>query len=302
MRTAPMGYRLALIAAAISGLSIYVNSFAVRLVPDATLYTTLKNAVTGILLLLPLIALARLRSELRRLSARDAAWLAALAIIGGSVPYVLFFTGLQLTTASTGSLLNHAQFIVVAMLAVPMLRERVNGLAWIGLGLLAAGTMVGTDLGTLRPGEGAVLVLTSTVLFGAGMVMSRHLLARVSPQLVMSAKMSAGAAMLVAYSALTGHLARAATLTAADWALVLVTGLILLAFTVATTYALCSAPALAVTAIGMASPPITLALQLAGGPTPHVAATTAWSMMLVVAGAAAFLAGRRPAAAESARR
>jgi hypothetical protein len=109
----------------------------------------------------------------------------------------------------------------------------------------------------------------------------------------MSAKMGAGAVMLVAYAALSGHLAHAGSLTATQWAIVAGTGLILLAFTVTTTFALRAAPAIAVTAIGMASPPVTFALQLAAGQGPRLTAAAAWSMVLVVAGAAAFLVSRR---------
>lgn len=294
MRTSPIGYRLALLAGVISGFSIYVSSFAVRVLPDATLYTTLKNAVTGLLLLVPVVVLTRCRAELRSLSRREAAWLAALAVVGGSVPYVLFFTGLQMTTAATGSLLNHAQFLVVAALAVPLLRERMTPAAWIGLMLLAAGSVTGTDARALHFNEGAALVLASTVMFAAGMVMTRHLLARVSPELVMSAKMSAGALLLIGYAWSSGHLASVGSLSATQWAVAIGTGLILLSFTIATTYALRSAPAVSVTAIGMASPPITLALQLAAGSNVHFAAGAAWSMVLVVAGAALFLAARRP--------
>ena len=300
MRDTPIGYRLALLAAAISGVSIYVNSFGVRMLPDATLYTTLKNSVTGVLLLVPIIVLAKHRAELRRLSRRNVLWLLALAVVGGSVPYVLFFAGLQMTTAATGSLLNHAQFIVVAVLAVPLLRERVSGIAWAGLALLAAGSVAGVDLQALRLNQGALLVLASTVLFAGGVVLARHLLADLSPELVMAAKMSAGAVLLIAWSAVTGHLAAAASLTAAQWGIALGTGLILVAFTVVTTYALRHAPSLAVTSIGMASAPITLALQLAAGPAPRLTAAAAWSMVLVVAGAAAFLAGSRAVAPKAA--
>jgi drug/metabolite transporter (DMT)-like permease len=293
MRTSSIGYGLALVAAAISGFSIYVSSFAVRAIPDATLYTTLKNSVTGLLLLLPVFLLAKRRAELARISRRDAAWLVGLAIVGGSVPYVLFFTGLQMTTATTGSLLNHAQFIVVAVLAVPLLRERVTGIAWAGLGLLAAGSIVGSDLHALRLNQGAALVLVSTVLFGAGVVLTRRLLARLSPELVMSAKMSAGAALLIAYAAWSGHLAQVGSLSVSQWGIALATGLVLLAFTAATTYALRYAPALAVTAIGMSSPLITLGLQLAAGGSPHLSVSALWSMVLIVGGAAVFLGARR---------
>ncbi len=293
MKSSAIGYRLALLAAVISGFSIYVNSYGVRAVPDATLYTTLKNCIAGAVLVVPVLLLARRRSELRKIPRRDALWLAVLAVVGGSVPYVLFFTGLQMTTAATGSLLNHAQFAVVALLALPLLRERITPVAWLGLGLLTAGTLVGSDLGALRLNEGALLVLASTVLFGAGVVIARHLLARLSPELVMSAKMTAGALVLVGYAGWSGRLAAAGALDSRQWVVVFGTGLILVAFTVATTYALRYAPALAVTAIGMASAPVTLALQVASGPAPHVTAAAAGSMVLVVAGAALFLATRR---------
>ena len=299
MKTSAIGYRLALAAAVISGFSIYVNSFAVRAIPDATLFTTLKNTVTGLVLLVPVLAMASRRAELARLSRRDVAWLASLAVLGGSVPYVLFFTGLQMTTAGTGSLLNHAQFLVVAALAVPFLREKLNGFAWAGLALLAAGSLAGTNLGALRLNEGALLVLVSTAMFGAGVVIARHVLARVSPEVVMAAKMSAGAAMLLAWSGMTGRLAGALALTATQWEVAIGTGLILLAFTAATTYALRFAPALAVAAIGMASPPITLALQLTSG-APQITTGAAAGMVLVVLGAAMFLVARRAPAPQAA--
>lgn len=292
MRTSPGGYRLAALAAVISGFSIYVNSFGVRVLPDSTLYTTLKNGVAGVLLLVPVLLLARCRAELRTVSGREAAWLLTLAVVGGSVPYVLFFRGLQLTTASTGSLLNHAQFLVVAALAIPVLKERITGLAWLGLALLAAGTLAGSDLGAFRLNEGALLVLASTVLFAAGVVLTRRLLAGLSAELVMAAKMSAGALLLVAYAGATGHLGRLPYLTAQQWAFALGTGLILVGFTATTTYALQRAPALAVTAIGMVAPLITLLLQLPALPLPRVAGSTAVSLTLLVAGGAMFWLAR----------
>lgn len=288
MRTESGGYRLAALAAVISGFSIYVNSFGVRVLPDSTLYTTLKNGVAGVALLVPVLLLARCRGELRGLGRRDAGWLLVLAIVGGSVPYVLFFRGLQLTTASTGSLLNHAQFLFVAALAIPVLKERITGLAWLGLALLAAGTLAGSDLGALRLNDGALLVLASTVLFAGGVVLTRRLLVGLSAEVVMAAKMSAGAALLVGYAGVTGHLERLGQLTAAQWEFALGTGVILVGFTAATTYALQRAPALAVTAIGMAAPLITLLLQPRALPVPRVAGSTAMSLTLLLAGALMF--------------
>jgi hypothetical protein len=161
--------------------------------------------------------------------------------------------------------------------------------AWAGLALLAAGSLAGTDVGALRWNTGAALVLASTVMFGAGVVLARRLLFRLSPELVMSAKMSAGAAMLAVYALATSHLARVTTMTAAQWGIVLGTGLILLAFTVATTYALRYAPALTVAAIGMASAPITFAMQIGAGSAPSLNAAAVCGIVMLVTGAALFM-------------
>lgn len=285
------GYALALAAAGISGVSVYVNSVAVQAVGDSTLYTTLKNGISGLVLLLPLLVLGNARAELRGLRRREWAWLAILALVGGSIPYLLFFRGLQLTTASTGAFLNHAQFLFVAVLAVPLLRERITPLAWLGVALLAAGSVVGAQLGALRLDEGALLVLASTFLFAAGVVLARYLLRTLSLATVVAAKMSAGAAVLLLYAGASGHLAGVGRLGAREWVFVVLTGLILVAFTATTTGALRWAPALAVTSIGMAAPLITTALQVAAGAPVRLQPADVGTLALTAAGALLFLAG-----------
>ena len=49
--TVAWGLALALCTALISGVSVWVNSFGVKSVPDAALYTTLKNGVAAMILL-----------------------------------------------------------------------------------------------------------------------------------------------------------------------------------------------------------------------------------------------------------
>ncbi|HSR22119.1 MAG TPA: DMT family transporter, partial [Candidatus Eisenbacteria bacterium] len=198
MRPDPrVGCAAAVAAAAISGFSIFYNGLGVRLFPDATLYTSMKNAVAGVLVLAPVALLPRVRRELGRLDRRRWAWLGALALVGGSVPYVLFFEGLRQTTPATGAFLNHLQFAAVALLAVPLLGERVTPAMWLGLAALLTGTALGTDAGALRWNAGAAFVLASTVLFGAGFVVAKHLLRDVSTSTVMAAKMTAGSALLL---------------------------------------------------------------------------------------------------------
>lgn len=258
-----LGYTFAALAAAISGVSIYVNSFGVKLFRDATLYTTLKNSVVGLALLLPLLLWSGRRAEYRRLNRRQAGWLIALAVTGGSIPYVLFFHGLQLTNAITGSVLNHLQFVFVAVIAFVFLGERLRAWMWVGLAVLLVGATLGTNLGKVHWDTGARLVLASTVLFAIDFVIAKHLLRDLSTLAVMTAKMSLGSLMLIAYTGLTGGLAAIPHLTFAQWRITVLVGLILLAFTVSTFVAIRNVSVTAVIAIGQASPIVTALIDLA---------------------------------------
>lgn len=287
MSTKPrLGYGMAAVAAAISGFSIYVNSLGVAsVIKDATLYTTLKNGVVGLIVLLAVLFLGRQRAELGRLNRRQWGWLAALALVGGSVAYVLFFEGLRQTTATTGSLVNHLQFAFVALLAVLFLRERLPAVAWVAVAALFAASFIGVNLNAIRFGQGVLLVLASTVLFAGGFVIAKHVLAEVSTPTVMVAKMTGGSLILVAYSAVTGHLRPLGHLNAMQWEWVVLTGLILLAFTAAILVAIRHAPVTSVLAIGTASPLITIALQTANGTSPRMAGAAALSLALTTAAA-----------------
>jgi drug/metabolite transporter (DMT)-like permease len=289
-----LGYAFAGLNAIISGFAIYINSLGVKLFSDSTLYTTLKNAVVGVALLLPLLFLAKQRAELRRLTVPQWGKLLLLAVVGGSLPYALFFRGLQLTTPVTSSLLNHTQFLLVAVLAVFLLAERVGPVVWLALAALLVGTSLGGNLHALRWNQGTVLILLSTVLFAVGVVLAKYLLREVSTLNVMMAKMSIGSLMLVGYVAATGRLGKVTHLSAAQWEYVLLTGLILLAFTVTAFLALRYISATAATAIPAAAPIITTLLVVLTTQRIHVAPLDGLGLALMaLAVLALYIAGPR---------
>lgn len=130
------GYYFAALNAVISGVAIYVNSQGVKSFSDSTLYTAMKNAVVGICVLIPLFVLAGSRTELRRLNRRQVALLVVVALIGGSVAYALSFRGLQISTPVTAALVDHTQFLYVAIFAAILLRERFGPAIWLALVVL----------------------------------------------------------------------------------------------------------------------------------------------------------------------
>lgn len=289
-----IGYLFAVLNAIISGFAIYINSLGVKLFADSTLYTTMKNAVVGIALLLPVLLITRQRAELRRLNPRQWGWLVLLAIIGGSVPYALFFRGLQLATPVTSSLINHAQFLIVAVLAVVFLSERVGPWVWAALAMLLVGVSFGTNLGAVHWNEGALLVALSTVFFAAGFVLAKRLLASISTVTVMAAKMTLGSVLLFIYVGMTGHLKAITALSTTQWLYALATGVILLAFTVTAFVALRYATATAATAIPAAAPIITTALvALAAGQIKVSPANGIGLALMLVAVVAIVIFGQR---------
>ena len=264
-RSPAFGYLFAALAAAISGVAVYVNSLGVATFKDPVLYTAMKDGLVGVILLAPLLVSRGWRGEYRRLDRRTWYWLIALALSGGSVPFALFFSGLKLTTAATGAVVNHFQFVLVAIFAAVFLRERIRPALWAGFVVLLLATLIGTNLGALRWNQGAVMIAASTVLFAIDFVIAKHLLSGLSTLMVMTARMTLGTAMLVAYLAAIGHLGPIAHLDTRQWQFVMVTGIILLAFTACTFTAIRHASVSAVLAIGAAAPIITTLLQAGAG-------------------------------------
>jgi len=291
---AAFGYALAVVAAVVSGISVYVNSLGVKTFSDPVLYTALKDGLVGLILLVPLAASPRRRAEYRRLSPRTWGWLIALALTGGSIPFALFFSGLKTTTAATGAVLNHFQFVLVAVFAVLFLKERIKPALWAGFAVLLLGTLLGTNLGALKWNEGAVLIAASAVLFAIDFVIAKHLLSGLSTLTVMTARMTLGTAILLAYLVAIGHLGPVTHLTLAQVQFVLVTGLLLFGFVVCTFTAIRLVSVSAVLAIGAAAPIITTLLQVgAAGNVKLAPADEAGLLVLMLSVAAILVLGIR---------
>jgi drug/metabolite transporter (DMT)-like permease len=230
---------------------------------DSTLYTTLKNGVVAVAVVLPLLASRTRRLELARLTRGEWTLLALIALVAGSVAYGLDFRGRQISTATTAAVVGHTQFLVVAALAAVFLGERFNRAIPVALLALAAGLLIGVKVHDVRVDPCVPLLVASTVLFAVGAVLIKVALRTISIAAVMTVKMALGTALLFAYVAATGRLSAATHLSPAQWGFVLVTGLILLAFTLTAIAGLRYASATGVTAVAAGAPIVTAALVAA---------------------------------------
>ena len=244
------GLGLAFVTALISGISIYVNARAVKHFGDATVYTTAKNAIAGALLLAFALAVAVPRRSAEPPRGRTSLGLVAVAVIGGSVPFVLFFGGLSRAEATQAAFIQKTLVIWVALLAVPLLGERFRVPHALAIALLVVGQafLVGR-IGTVSFGTGEAMILLATLLWSVEVVLVKRLLVSVEPRMLAAARMALGAVLLVAWVAATGKTGVLVHLSADQWRWVVLTGLLLTAY-VATWYtALSYAGAIDVTAV-----------------------------------------------------
>ena len=259
-----MGYRFAALNAVISGFAVFINSIGVKMFPDSTVYTTLKNGVVAVCVLAAFLAVGTLRREVVRLNRRQWRLLLLIALAAGSIAYALDFRGLQLSTAATAALIDHSQFLFVAALAAVVLHERATRALLTALLVLAAGLALSVQLHAVRIDPGVPFLIGGTIMFAIGAVLMKVALRTVSVATVMGVKMVLGAAVLAAYVVLTGRVGVATHLTALQWGFAIVTGLILLAFTITEMIGLRHASATGVTAISAGAPIITVLLAYAG--------------------------------------
>ena len=197
------GVLLALATAAISGLSVYLNAFGVKLVSDAAVYTTAKNAVAAVVLVTIALLLGA-RHEATSLAPRPRLGVLAIAVIGGSVPFVLFFSGLAVATAPTAAFIHKTMFIWVAFMAVPLLSERLGLLQVGALGVLLAGqALIAPPIG-VGWGPGETMILAATLLWSVEVVLAKRLLDGVSAPLLAASRMGLGLVILVGYLVVAG--------------------------------------------------------------------------------------------------
>jgi drug/metabolite transporter (DMT)-like permease len=278
------GVALAFVTALVSGVSIYVNAHAVKHFSDATVYTTGKNAVAGFLLLvLALAAAASSGSAGGGLpgSGRRRLALVAVAVIGGSIPFVLFFEGLARAEATQAAFIQKTLVVWVALLAVPLLGERFQAPHAVAIGLLVAGqAWLAGGIGTVVFGTGEAMILAATLLWSVEIVLVKHLLGSIAPPTLAAARMALGTLILLAWLAVTDRLGDLAGLGGEEWRWVLLTGALLTAY-VATWYAaLARAQAIDVTAMLVFGAVVTALLSGAADGTPVDAIGT----MLIAAG------------------
>ena len=243
------GALLALLTALVSGVSVYVNGFGVRQVADPFVYTTAKNLLVG-LALAALVVVPLVWRELKGLTLRQWGALLILGLIGGSLPFLLFFQGLREATAPSAAFIHKTLFIWVALLAVPLLKERLGLSQLLALAVLVLGNLVLLGRPTAWAlGQAELLVLSATLLWAVEAVLARRLMRDISAPVAALGRMGFGALALLGFLVVSGRAGTLVSLEAAQWGWVLLTAVFLLAYVGCYYSALKRAPATLVASV-----------------------------------------------------
>lgn len=194
------GIKLALITALISGVSIFINKFAVDAIKPPLVFTAVKNFGVGLLILSVILSTTQVKS-LKNLTKKQFINLLVIGIVGGAVPFYLFFTGLSQISAINGALIHKTLVLWVALLAVPLLKEHLSKKQAVGIFILFTSNLVVGGFKGFSFSQGELFVLLATLFWAVETIIAKKALENISADVLTLFRMGVGSLILLAVSA-----------------------------------------------------------------------------------------------------
>ncbi|MBW2965370.1 DMT family transporter [Candidatus Woesearchaeota archaeon] len=226
------GYLFVLLTALVSGVSIFLNKFGVTGM-DPYMFTWSKNLLVAVFLVAMIIAFSEFRT-LKQLTAKQWGKLATIGLLGGSIPFLLFFKGLSMSSGATSSLIHKSMFIFVAIAAMVFLKEKLNKAFIVAAVLLFAGNLVLLGATSFTFGIPEMLILLAVLFWSAETIVSKHTLAELPSRIVALGRMGFGVLFMLVFLGFTGSLNGITALTLPQFGWIMFTSLLL--FTYVTTW------------------------------------------------------------------
>jgi drug/metabolite transporter (DMT)-like permease len=259
------GYFLVLLTAIISGFAIFINKFGVGVFKSSEIYTFLRVALVS--LILGLILVISDFKKIKNLKKREWIFLALIGLLGGCIPFLLFFKGLKITSSAEGSFIHKTMFLWVAILAIFFLKEKIDQKFLFGaLILLFANALLLKNFPFVFD-KGDFLILIATIFWAIENILSKYLLSNsnLDGKTVAFGRMFFGAIFILIYLILTNQTSQIFVLNLRQIIWVLITGIILLFYVLTWYSGLKFIPVSKATAILLLGSPITTLLNLISG-------------------------------------
>lgn len=195
------GIIFALITSTVSGVSIFYNKLVLIQGIDPFVLNIIKNGGAAFIFSL-MILLTSQRSMITKLSPTSWLKLFIIGIIGGSIPFLLYFEGLRLTSPVSANLIHKTMFLWVALVAVPFMGEKLNFLQAIGyLLVILSNFFIGGFTG-FTGGRGEMLIFLATILWSAESIIVKIALSNINYKIIAWARMFLGSIILLMIAAI----------------------------------------------------------------------------------------------------
>lgn len=218
------GILLVLSTALISGFAIFINSWGVKEF-DSSVFTALKSFVVAALLLLTILLCQK--GVFLTLKLKDWLKLVLIGFVGGSIPFLLFFQGLKMTSGVQGSFIHKTMFIFVFVPAFLFLKEKVNYKLFLAGLLFLLGNVLFLRMFAFKVGIGDVLILAATILWAIENIISKHTLKSLSGTTVAFGRMFFGLIFILIFLFFTGKISLVSSFTVPQIGWILITSVIL---------------------------------------------------------------------------
>lgn len=252
------GLLLSVVTACISGIAVFANSVFVTGV-DPLIFAIIRNSV--VVLMLTMVLWGR-KSDLSILHRQDWLRLVVIGVIGGGIPFAMFFSGLSMIGAVNGNILHKTLFLWVALLAIPFLRERITKFQLVGYVLVFLSLFVFGGTFRFVHATGSYLVLGATLLWAVENVVAKKTLQHIPFDIVAWGRMFFGLPVLFFSALVMGKANLLVFPTFFVSAPVIVSSVLLVAYVLTWYKALSQAPATLVSSVLVVAPLITAALGM----------------------------------------
>lgn len=199
------GIYLALATAVISGFAVFVNKFASKAFSGPFVFTTAKNIGVA-LILVSIILLPKFIKQLRALNKKQWSYLLLIGLIGGSIPFLMFFKGLTMVSSGNAALIHKTLFIWVGILAVVFLKEKLGRLQILAFIALFAGNLLLLGFKGWEFGAGDGLIFGATLFWAVEFILAKKVLRDLSSEIVAWGRMFFGSIFLLGFLGATGRM------------------------------------------------------------------------------------------------
>lgn len=235
MKNETKGIIFALLAALFSGIAIPANKlFIVNL--DPAVFTAVRAVIIGVIFLL--ISWRQAKGEHRAFRKVSWKYLISIAVIGGAAAFLIYFQGLQLTTAGRAAFLYHSTLTIsTVLLAFMFLNERITRKMSFALGIMLIGTIV-LYVSQVPPSQvwsnpslGDILIIISSILWGIEYTISRKAMLLGETNFVISfARMFFGGLIIFGFIIIIGDTGALLALSLHQWINIAISTILLFAY------------------------------------------------------------------------